>query len=657
MKQIRKHQKSGGFRLTRRALWLALAVVLMAGISAGAYAAQTAGLFRAYQEDSGYSISTKEGRSSGGSDTPIATNPDGSKWVPASDSEDNSTYYLYLEGETDPVVTLVMDGNEWTYYFSVVDSETAEYYVTEYINRDGEYTMTSDSDIQGEGEYAYVTTTSGGTVILYNTASGTTPPAFGSLKLTKKAVYPEGTEPDEPEKFTFTVTLSYAVVTDNGDVALGDPDTAALLTGTKDYGVYVDWTSSEETETDPETGAVTVTTTYAASAVISLGPGESFTLENIPAGVSYEVTEAEAEGYTTEWDNRTGAIVEDQTAAVVCTNTYTPTEPGPEPLTGSVRVKKLVEDAGGETAADDTEFKMNLSLTGLTAGETYSYTIFDQDNNPVGDSVSFNAPAGVANVSFTLTNGQYAEFTGLPVGCRYQAVENAAEGYTASYLLTGGGENHSYVKEKNKNYEENQELMTERETLDETEAAGGVSPVTVTFTNTKPDVPAGNNSVSVTVTKEWLNAEGASDNESHTGEQITLYLLQSSVYLEADEVDSAEILSSITLDGTEDNWTYTWTDLDRYTDGGQPYYYYVKEDAIDGFASTVRLVKDPYVTYRATDGMTTSGDYEYTVTNSTSVELPYTGGAGTAPLVVVGLFLVVSAAACLPAVRRRRERG
>lgn len=695
MRKADKRKKTKQGRLKRGTLCLALITLVLIGTVFGAYAAQAAGLLRASAgEDGGYHVSTKDGVTQNGETTPIA-NADGSKWVPASDSEDNNTYYLYLEGAAegdDPVVTLVMDGNVWTYYFTVVDSDTAEYYVTEFINREGDYELTTDPSyelVDADGNAIYYTMTgSNGSVILYNSLKGEEPPAFGDLTLTKVVKDAEDnvlTSAEDATRFRFTISLSYTLektITANGDadgdteVTEGSAVIAALLTGAQTYGdIIIDWTSESSTFEGSDGGTV-ITTVYTGSDVTYLTAGESVSLSGLPAGVEYEITEAATEGYTAELSNEKGTIAADETATVTCTNTKEEQGDEPEENVGTVIVKKQVSYADGTAVENDQGvFSMRISLSELKPRTAYSYAIYDANGNIVtretedGETVdcSYSCAAladGSADVSFTLMDGQYAVFIGLPVGCRYQVMEEAAGDYTASYALSGGGDSRFYASSNGANYEAGTSLATARETLDEEEAGDSAEPVTVTFTNTLPNQKTGDDKLDVTVKKRWQAVDGNDESAAHEGEEITIYLLRT---LDPSSLEEADVIGTAFLNGTDDGWTYTFRDLERYTDGGLTYYYYIKEEPVSGYSAILSVESAPCLDERGSllyeqdaegnyvlDGAgqkildyDETKDYSFTVTNRASIELPSTGGIGTTIFYVIGIILVLGAGVLL----------
>lgn len=566
-----------------------------------------------------YSVSTKDGVTQNGATIEVATNADGKPdWQQSADNE--NTYYLYLDGAQegdDPIVTLVMGGNVWTYYFTVVDSETAEYYVTEFVNRDGNYILATEPSnqlVDENGNIIYYTVTnSNGSVTLYNTLEDAAIPTFGNLTLTK---YVSGS--NTTDKFQFTITLSYGPSESNDT-------TASLLTGWQTYGdLDVQWTSEETSDGF---------TSYTSSVVTYLANGESVTLSNIPAGVFYVITESGADGYEKDWTNSSGTITADETKSVICTNTEIPSDPEP---TGSIIVEKLVTDANGIKAEDNTDtFSMRLSLTDLNLGTSYNYTVYNSDDTE-SSSGSYTVLAdGSADVSFTLMNGQYAKFTELPVDCGYQVLENAIEGYTASYELTSddGG---SYTSSNGTNYEENQDLATAKETLDSTEVD---SPVTVTFINKLPE-SFEKETVNVSIVKKWLDANGEDESSAHNGETITIYLLQT---LDSDSLNEGNVIGTAFLNGEDDNWTYTFTDLDRYNDAELEYYYYIREETVDGYAESLTYSTDE------------NDNYYFTLTNKASIEMPETGGNGTLTYTILGLSLTACAVICWYYLRRKQK--
>ncbi len=144
-------------------------------------------------------------------------------------------------------------------------------------------------------------------------------------------------------------------------------------------------------------------------AALTLGHGESQTIPGLPVGLSYEVTEREADqdGCTTSATAATGTIQRDRIAAAVFTNTK---NPAPQAGHGHLTVVKTVTGNGGER---DRAFPFTVTLSEPRTG--------------VYDGVTFQDGVGV----FSLASGQSVTLE-LPLGTTYTVTEEKAEGYTAS---------------------------------------------------------------------------------------------------------------------------------------------------------------------------------------------------------------------------------
>lgn len=611
--------------LPRPLIWLLFAALLLA-LCSGAGATDAGG---------------------GSSDSAITYTTSGT-WVKLSESTTDgvttTTYGMDTDSSKDGYeITLVCQGNEWTYYFSVADAK-AQYYVYEVLNNvsgtdvSSQWTLT---DADGN-PISYVTIQDGETGILYNVENTYGIPDYGSLSLTKKLLAYDGTAgTDTSTSFAFDVTLTY-IPTGSETV-----DITPLLTGAQSYGdATFTWAEADGT--------------YTATARVSLKAGETVNLTDIPAGVSWAITEV-TEGYTRAWSKTetasgttsdavtltetngavTGTVAANTAAAVTCTNTEPqPEEPTPETELGSVVIGKTVQNEDGSAVTDDeTAFSFRAVFSGLTAGGTYSYTVYDAAGT-AGTAQTFAALAdGSAVVDFTLTNGQYAVFSDLPVGATYQAIEYAADGYTASYALTNFT---SVASSAGENYTANADLTTGKETLDSGEANKGTDEsVRIQFTNTKPTPEPEQALIDILVQKTWSDAVSGAD---HTGAAVTIYLYRAETQEEADS-GQGNLVGSVTLDGVTDElettaWQYTFAGLDRYVDESQTdeWVYYVQEPTPPaGFGAEVTPE-----TGTDTDG---DGTLTFTVCNVKGASLPDSGGSGTAPYGCIGLLLMAAAAA------------
>ena len=150
-------------------------------------------------------------------------------------------------------------------------------------------------------------------------------------------------------------------------------------------------------------------------AEFTLMDGESKTAAGLPAGVTYKVTEAEAnkDGYTTNVkDDSNGTIQKDKTAAVAVENhkeeeSSSEPEPGPTPGTGDLTVIKTVTGSAGDT---EKTFHLTVTLSNTTVNGTYGQMQFKD---------------GVAELE--LKHGQSKTATGLPAGTEYKVRESEAD--------------------------------------------------------------------------------------------------------------------------------------------------------------------------------------------------------------------------------------
>ena len=150
-------------------------------------------------------------------------------------------------------------------------------------------------------------------------------------------------------------------------------------------------------------------------AEFTLKHNESKTATGLPAGITYEVKEADysADGYVTTKTGDSGKIAADGTATAAFTNTKTPPPPDNPPDTpeyGSLTVKKNVT---GNLA--DKEQYFNFTIT-FNAEGSYSYTGSKSGTIKSGDTVQ-------------LKHGESITISGLPVGTTYEVTESGNDGY------------------------------------------------------------------------------------------------------------------------------------------------------------------------------------------------------------------------------------
>ena len=193
-------------------------------------------------------------------------------------------------------------------------------------------------------------------------------------------------------------------------------------------------------------------------ATVSLKGGEKVTATGLPAGVSYEITEADADGFTlTGKTGETGTIGKTASKAEF-TNTRD---------TGDLKVSKVVIS---DAAADaDQEFTFAVVLRDATINGKYGDMTFKD---------------GMATVN--LKGGESKTATGLPTGLGYEITEDDTDGFE----LTGKtGDTGTISKELSEaiftNTRETGGLMLSKELISDIDAdADQVFTFTVTLNDT-----------------------------------------------------------------------------------------------------------------------------------------------------------------------------
>lgn len=396
----------------------------------------------------------------------------------------------------------------------------------------------SDSSVcgNGYGYYAVVTgySYSSDGFSITNEQTTYSEPEYGSLALSKVLT---GNDTDPDQNFRFNITLSSK-----------DEDLAKKFTGTTTFGNI--------TFNDGQGTAY-------------LKGGESIDLTNIPAGTDWKITETAVDGYTTtmkvdnnESSNKSkmntvnGTITTNHKTAVEYTNTKNKQDSGgsgdtPVTPTGSFTVKKLVENG-----SDTDEFTFAAALTGLGAEKSYAMQITKADGSTSDTMITSNA-AGSAYQEFKLKNKETAKFKDLPVGSNYMIQENKSEGYTASYKITDESGDDSKLNVKQDRYENpeaDQDLKTNRETLDQDEQA------LITFTNKKPAPKPDKDAVDIVVKKKW---DDNKDAKNLRPSEVNISLYQST-----SKNEDGDMVATATLDASQadadGNWTTMFEDMDKY---------------------------------------------------------------------------------------------
>ena len=389
----------------------------------------------------------------------------GRRWVKVSDTE--WTMDVDGDGKADVILdsSLNKDGNQiFTYTFNVEDNEQA-YYVYEQMMRHGTFSGNSElsgstktagspiakdytsqgsdevKDSSGSATYSQAIGADPGTVdskthtyTITNTKSHTAATLdTGVLKITKNVT---GDMIDPGQKFTFTITLK---------APSGASDTIKnALSGTQIFGdvVFTDGTGK-----------------------VSLGKGKSAEMTGIPAGVTYTITETQADHYGTPTKtNDTGTITKGTTIESVWTNasTYTP------PVVTKTVFFHITKKVTGASADAGADYAFLIHLTGLVPCTDYTVT---------GDmSQTFTSDdAGTADVRLSLKKDQSVTVNNIPEGATYQVNETGGN-YIPSYQITDAASKGKIVQDAAAGAA-NTSLSTSQETADDGED------VTVTFTN------------------------------------------------------------------------------------------------------------------------------------------------------------------------------
>ena len=196
-------------------------------------------------------------------------------------------------------------------------------------------------------------------------------------------------------------------------------------------------------------------------AMVQLKGGQDLVVEGLPEGTVVSVSE-QAGPYQTTYSAENVTIESGKQSDIVCTNTFTPPEPG------EVSNVTLVKKVSG-IADENTEYPFRVEFSNLTPNTRYLTT-----NN----GVHFDSDlSGHALLDLRLRKDESIMFKKLPVGATYQVTELAGT-YTSKYELSDDRGINKINSENGLNEEENKDLSTAVETVDANEN------VSIAFTNT-----------------------------------------------------------------------------------------------------------------------------------------------------------------------------
>lgn len=195
-------------------------------------------------------------------------------------------------------------------------------------------------------------------------------------------------------------------------------------------------------------------------AMVQLKGGQDLVVEGLPEGTVVSVSE-QAGPYQTTYSAENVTIESGKQADIVCTNTFTPPEPG------EVSDVTLVKKVSG-IADENTEYPFRVEFSNLTPNTRYLTT---------NDDISFESDSsGHALLDLRLRKDESIKFKRLPISATYQVTELAGA-YTSKYELSDSEGINKFNSENGLNEEENKDLSTAVETVDANEN------VSITFTN------------------------------------------------------------------------------------------------------------------------------------------------------------------------------
>ena len=210
----------------------------------------------------------------------------------------------------------------------------------------------------------------------------------------------------------YTATVDGFNVTNTKDILSGSLTVSKTVSGNAG-DTEREWAFTVWLDDTGINGAYGDMTFVGGMATFLLRHGESATATGLPAGVSYRVTETEADrdGYDTTKQGDEGVIPEGGTATATFDNAKTI---APPPTTGSLAVSKTVVGNTGDTERKWT-FTVRMGDTSI--------------NGTYGDMTFVD---GVA--TFQLGHGESAKASGLPAGVAYVVTEAEAnqDGYATA---------------------------------------------------------------------------------------------------------------------------------------------------------------------------------------------------------------------------------
>ena len=308
-----------------------------------------------------------------------------------------------------------------------------------------------------------------------------------------------------------------------------------------------------------------------ATATLTADSDWSYTFTNLPQTdsngkkIRYTIKEDQIDGYTSK-------ITGSASSGFTVTNTKKISIPV---------TKKWVGDAGTEATVHLLANGSEVASTTLTAdnGWTYTFTGLDQadsDGNKITYTLTEDEIDGYASEVTGDTDSGFTVTNTKKISIPVTKVWNGGTGNSATvHLLANGSEVASTTLTADNNWKYTFTDLDQADsngkidyTLREDSVPGYTSSITgdadsgFTVTNTKE-------TINIPVTKSWICDEGKE------GTEATVHLL----------ADGTEVAyATLTADN---NWTYTFSDLDKTDSSGNEINYTLTEDPIEGFTSEI----------------------------------------------------------------------
>ena len=386
----------------------------------------------------------------------------------------------------------------------------------------------------GFGYYAIVTGTGKGLTIT-NRSIKNPAPETGAIELTKKVKGKgEVTVGGPNEYFKFNIHLSS-----------NNRELAPLITGDHVFG-NISFKDGD--------------------GFVYLAAGDTVTLDKLPNGVNYTITEDKNDDYNISWSGTTGSgadntysgtVAANTTNKILCTNTYAKQSSGsttehPVEIGSLKLVKQFVNVTGNKNAS------FHIAFWNLDKNTTYKYSDGTTESNFVSDST------GLADVALSIIGNKEITFADLPAGCQYQISEDANDNI-ASYEISGAA---NVTQQRGENPDANQALTTAKETIAKDENA------IVTFKNSGKETPKeADEIVDIHVKKVWNDNN---DTAKMRPGSIDVQLTQ-----------DGDVVATAVLDD-DTNWQADFTGLDKFADDGvTEYEYKVNEIDVAGYKSEI----------------------------------------------------------------------